>query len=318
MQKLKLVFAGTPNIAVDILDALVHSNKYEIQLVLTKPDAVSGRGKKLQLSDVAMYAKNQNILTIKPKSLKNNLETIEYLNSLKPDIIIVVAYGLIIPKVILDIPTIACINVHVSLLPKLRGAAPIEHAILSGDKKTGITIMRMDEGLDTGDILLQQESEILATDTTDTLKSRLTKIAIPLLFNYLQNFNHITPCKQDHAKATYAAKIEKHHAKINWNLNADIIMRQILAYNPSPVAYSYLKLTDNSELLIKIWKAGHSDIVTNLPIGGIMVHNKQLLVSCAFNTTLVIEELQVAGKNRCLAINFLNGYKNLSDAQFML
>ena len=215
---MNIIFMGTPDFARDSLEALVKSG-HNILAVVTSPDKPSGRGMKINMSPVKEYAITQKIEKIyQPEKIKNNIEFIEELASLKPDLICVVAYGKILPKDILDIPTKGCINVHGSLLPKYRGAAPIQWAVLNGDKTTGVTTMYMNEGMDTGDIILKQQTNIGENETTGELWSRLSKMGANLLVETLKQIEkNIAPRTKQPEEYTLAPMLDKQIAKINWN-----------------------------------------------------------------------------------------------------
>jgi len=233
---LRIAFAGTPKISADILQGLLDKN-YNIIGVFTQPDRGQGRGKKLTLSPVKALANFHRLSVFQPISLKQNTEILSTLAELKPDIIIVIAYGLILPKEVLTIPKYGCINIHLSLLPKWRGAAPIQRAIEAGDKKTGVSIMQMDQGLDTGDVLYQVETDIDKTDTTITLTERLTTLSIAAINKVLIDIDQgqLLPQKQL-GIASYAKKLTKQEAHIDWKLPAEVIAQKIRAFNPWPGA----------------------------------------------------------------------------------
>lgn len=311
-QKLRIIFAGTPEISKIILQNLLDNN-FKIDLVLTQPDRPKGRGKKITASVVKELAVSNNIEVYQPLSFKNNLEAIEKIKGYKPDIIIVVAYGLILPTELLKIPPLGCINIHVSLLPKWRGASPIQHAILSGDTKTGVTIMKMDCGLDTGDILLQKSVDIENKETSLTLHKKLTQLGAEMIIKYLHEYGEIKPIKQNSTIASYAPKIEKSDAKISWNESALQIERKIRALNPAPVAFTTL----NNTTLVKIWEAEAISHITKMVAGTIIdTQNNRLLIACGGGTILSIGEIQIAGKNKQNVAEFLRGQQNLLKQRF--
>lgn len=311
--KLRIIFAGTPEIARIVLQKLI-DQKFNIDLVLTQPDRPSGRGKAITASVVKQLAITNNIEVYQPESFKNNPLAINKIKEYNPDIIIVVAYGLILPQELLDIPKIGCVNMHVSLLPRWRGASPIQHSIINGDSKSGVTIMKIDAGLDTGDILLQQSIPLTSNETSLSLHNKLALLGSNMLIEYLTNYNNIVPSKQDDAHATYAPKIEKADAKINWRDDAIQIERKIRSMNPVPVAFTTL----NTTTLIKIWQAESTPYITNKPLGSIIIDakNKTLLVVCGNGSTLSILELQTAGKTRQNVAQFLVGHQNLQGKSF--
>ncbi|HSW71031.1 MAG TPA: methionyl-tRNA formyltransferase, partial [Gammaproteobacteria bacterium] len=247
---LKIVFAGTPLLAANLLTTLIESSHTVIALY-TQADKPKGRGRKLEENLVKTIAIENHIPVFQPTTLKDTQVQAE-LQKLKPDLMVVAAYGLILPKAVLAIPTFGCINVHFSLLPRWRGASPIQQAILAGDSTTGITIMQMDEGLDTGDILGAFPCPIEKHDTSGTLGAHLNALAQTALLEILEKLEagKLHPQKQDNAKASHAPKISKQEAKLDWNTSADILDRKIRAFNPWPVAFAAL-----GQETVRIWEA---------------------------------------------------------------
>ncbi len=247
---MKIIFAGTPEISAAVLQALINANQ-NIIACLTQPDRPQGRGLKITPSPVKEIAQRYDIQVLQPNSLKNS-EIQQQLHNLQPDLMIVLAYGLILPQVVLDIPKLGCINIHASILPRWRGAAPIQHAILSGDKETGITIMQMDAGLDTGDILAKYPCVIEAHDTSADLLKKLTALAQTSILDALDKLtsNKLIPQQQNDKLATYAHKLTKEQAEINWHDSAQNIVRAIRAYNPWPVAFTHFM-----QETVRIWQA---------------------------------------------------------------
>ena len=231
---MNIVFAGTPEFAVSSLKALVES-RHSIIAVYTQPDRPAGRGRKVQASPVKQYAESAGLKIYQPVDFKQ-AETLDQLRLLKPDIMIVVAYGLILPQPVLEIPRSGCLNVHASLLPRWRGAAPIQRAIEAGDKNTGVTIMQMDAGLDTGDMLVKKELPIREDDTAQTLHDRLADLGADALLEALDQLDQGTLVaeKQNDSDASYARKLEKSEARIDWSLPAETLARKIRAFNPWP------------------------------------------------------------------------------------
>lgn len=311
LSDLKIVFAGTPEIARAVLESLC-SNKVNIQLALTQIDRPSGRGQKLNPPPVKEYAEAQGIEVYQPLKVRNNQEVIDKLEALKPDIMIVVAYGMIIPKAILDIPRLGCINIHVSLLPKYRGAAPIQRSIIDGEKLTGVTIMQMDEGLDTGDILLQEEVIIEDNDTSGSLHDKLASVGARLIIDYLNNHETIKGQKQAEIGVTYASKIEKVEALIDWNENSLILSNKIRGFNPSPGAYTYLNGN-----IVKVWFAKSTNLTSNKPVGTIIdIVSDGIMVSSGNNSVLCITELQDASKKRQNHVQYLQAHQDLLGLKF--
>ena len=235
---LRVLFAGTPDFAASHLRALIES-KHQLIAVLTQPDRPSGRGKKLTPSPVKALAQDAGIEVLQPASLKGEDEQAT-LRALGADVMIVVAYGLILPQAVLDICPFGCLNVHGSILPRWRGAAPIQRALAAGETETGITIMQMDRGLDTGDMLLKRSCPIASDDTSSSLHDKLMALGAEALIEALALLQDDTlvPAKQNDSEATYAEKITKEEARIDWSQSAKEIHTRIRAYNPFPVAYS--------------------------------------------------------------------------------
>ncbi len=235
---LKIIFAGTPEFAAITLEAL-SLTRHEIVAVYTQPDRASGRGLKITESAVKQTAFDLNIPVYQPATLKDPAEH-DVLRKLNADIMVVAAYGLILPKAVLSIPRYGCFNIHASLLPRWRGAAPLQRAIMAGDKVTGITIMQMNEGLDTGDMLLKHQYALALNETTQTLHDRLAKMGAEAIVEALELLSQgkLTPENQDDALSTHAKKLSKEEALINWNESAENIERNIRAFNPWPIAHT--------------------------------------------------------------------------------
>ena len=313
-KNLKLVFAGTPEIAGTVLAKILDAG-YKPALVLTQPDRPKGRGQKLAMSPVKQLALQHNIEVFQPLSFKKNPEAIAKVAEVAPDLMIVVAYGLILPQELLNTPKNGCVNIHVSLLPRHRGAAPIQRAILDGDTVTGVTIMQMDIGLDTGDIIIQEEVEVAHTDTSGSLHDKLAVIGAELIIKYLADYINLSKTPQSEIGITYAHKIEKSEAQIDWDEEAAIIERKIRGYNPFPGCYTYL---DGN--LVKIWQATLVEAkkyVVQTP-GTIIRSDKddKIIVTCGNNTALQILELQNAGKSRENVLQYLQRHSDLVGQQF--
>jgi len=251
MANLSIIFAGTPDFAVPALQALLKDTSYSVCAVYTQPDKPSGRGRKLTASPIKQLAETYHIPVYQPNSLKDP-HAQEELARLKADLMIVAAYGLILPKVVLAMPRLGCINIHASLLPRWRGASPIQKSILSGDKISGISIMQMEAGLDTGPIFAQQTCPILADDTSQTLHDRLAQLGAKTLLEILPKIERqqLTAQAQPQMGVTYAGKIIKEDAQLDWSQPALQLYRAIRAYNPWPIAFTYL-----NGHLIRIWDA---------------------------------------------------------------
>lgn len=298
---MKIIFAGTPDFAAKHLQTLIDSS-HEIIAVLTQPDRPAGRGNKLTASPVKNLATEQHIPVYQPSTLKTT-ENQEIIKSLNADIMIVVAYGLILPQTVLDMPRLGCLNVHGSLLPRWRGAAPIQRACWAGDSQTGITIMQMDAGLDTGDMLYKLSCDIEKTDTSASLYGKLAELGPKGLLETLTLIEegNIQPEKQDASLVTYAEKLSKQEAKLNWNLPAVQLERCIRAFNPWPVSYFEI----NGEL-IKVWQAEAIEKEHNKPVGTILQANKHGICIATSNGSLNMIQLQPAGKKTMSAQDLLN------------
>ena len=293
---MKIIFAGTPPFAAEHLKTLLENIHHEVVCTYTQPDRPSGRGRKELSSPVKNVALENNLAVRQPISLNNSTE-INFFKELAPEILIVVAYGLIIPKAILDIPRYGCINVHTSILPRWRGAAPIQRAIEAGDKKSGISIMQMDAGLDTGPILATSECDIDTNDSAGSLESKLMSLGPPLLLNVLTKIelNDLDPTSQNNFEVSYAHKIKKNECQINWFDSAMTLERRIRAFNPTSVMFSNFK---NERL--KIWMAKAMDLTecsskTAKPGEILSANNEGLLVQCNIGK-LLITNLQMPGK----------------------
>ncbi len=289
-RSLRIVFAGTPEFAAASLEALLGS-QHQVIAVYTQPDRPAGRGRKLSASPVKQLALEQKIPVLQPVSLKNGIEQ-QKLAELRPDLIVVAAYGLILPPLVLTIPKFGCINVHASLLPRWRGAAPIQHAILAGDEETGITIMQMDAGLDTGDMLHRLSCTIGPQDTGSSLHDRLATLGAKALLETLSDLETFQTNKlpQDSKLATYAHKLEKQQALLDWTRPAIELERQVRAFNAWPVAYSHL-----GEQRIRIWQATAMAQKSEEAPGTIIKSDPNILRIACGEDQLNLEVIQLAG-----------------------
>lgn len=300
-QSLRIVFAGTPDFAARHLAALL-SSEHEVIAVYTQPDRPAGRGKKLTASPVKHLALEHNIPVYQPENFKSD-EAKQALASLNADIMVVVAYGLLLPKAVLDTPKLGCINVHGSILPRWRGAAPIQRSIWAGDAETGVTIMQMDVGLDTGDMLKIATLPIEASDTSSSMYDKLAELGPQALVDCLSDIAQGTAVavKQDDALANYAQKLSKEEAKIDWTLNAQAIERCVRAFNPWPM--SHFSVAENQ---IKVWQSrvetGNS---THAP-GTIIQADKTGIYVATGEDILVLESLQIPGKKALPVQDILN------------
>ncbi len=307
---LKIIYAGTPEFSVPALLALSLS-AHRLVAVYTQPDRPAGRGRKLQPGPVKQAALDLGIPVFQPQSFKSEAD-IRNLKALKPDLMVVAAYGLILPAEILEAPRLGCINIHASLLPRWRGAAPIQRALLAGDMKTGITIMLMDKGLDTGDMLAKQLVGIKPDWNAGELHDRLMQVGADLLLPTIERFvnGELRAESQNEAEVTYADKLIKSEAEIDWTKNADSIEREVRAYVPWPVSFTRLEGKP-----LRIWRSDVLDGITAGPPGYIIEHNRLGINVCCGSGILKISELQFAGKKRYGAAQALNA-RNMTDLRF--
>ena len=305
---MNLVFCGTPQFAVPTLEKLVETG-HQIHLVLTQPDRPKGRGLELVPSPVKQTAVRHHLPIYQPEKIKSNEELQARLREIAPDAIIVVGYGRIIPKWMLDLPRHGNINLHASLLPKYRGAAPIQWAIASGEKVTGVTTMRIDEGLDTGDILLQQDLAINEDDTSETLAPRLAAIGAESMFETLQRLQAgtITPQPQDHAKASLAPILTKEDGLIDFHRTAQEIYNRLRGFQPWPGAFTTFRGKMLGVTAARPASAPAAD--SALGEGQLLARGSQLFVSCGQTTILELLEVQPEGKKRMPARDFVHGYR---------
>ncbi|MFM2656227.1 methionyl-tRNA formyltransferase [Vibrio owensii] len=300
-QSLRIVFAGTPDFAARHLAALL-SSEHEVIAVYTQPDRPAGRGKKLTASPVKTIALEHDIPVYQPENFKSD-EAKQQLADLNADIMVVVAYGLLLPQVVLDTPKLGCINVHGSILPRWRGAAPIQRSIWAGDAETGVTIMQMDIGLDTGDMLKIATLPIEASDTSASMYEKLAGLGPDALIDCLADIatGKAEPVKQDDELANYAKKLSKEEARIDWNDDAAHIERCVRAFNPWPM--SHFEAAENS---IKVWQSRVAERTSDKPAGTIVQADKTGIYVATGNGTLVLEQLQVPGKKAMSVQDILN------------
>lgn len=298
---LRIIFAGTPDFAAHHLDALL-SSEHQIVGVFTQPDRPAGRGKKLMPSPVKVLAEEKGIPVYQPASLRQQ-ENQQLVADLHADVMVVVAYGLILPKAVLDMPRLGCLNVHGSLLPRWRGAAPIQRALWAGDLETGVTIMQMDVGLDTGDMLYKLACPITAEDTSATLYNKLAQLGPQGLLETLTQIATGTaaPEVQDETLVTYAEKLSKEEALINWSLSAVQLERCIRAFTPWPMSYFVIE-----DQPVKVWKASVINTQAKAEPGTIIESNKQGIQVATADGILNLESLQPAGKKAMNAQDLLN------------
>ncbi len=308
---MKTIFMGTPDFSVYIANAL-RENEFDIQCVVTQPDKESGRGKKIHYSPIKEWAIKNNIEILQPIKAKDS-EFIEKIKSLKPELIVTAAFGQIIPIDILEIPTYGCINVHASLLPKYRGASPIQQSLFDGEKETGITIMYMNEKMDEGDIILQRKIEILPSDNTGSLFDKLAKEGALAIIDYKKMLENGKPVgfPQNSINATYCKKISKEQGNIDWNKSAQEIFNCIRAMTPYPGAYSFLSGKRIKIISVTYEKAEHDFIAGKI----ISANKNEITVSCK-DGFIKILSLQPEGKNILSAKDFLNGHKLTAHEAF--
>ncbi len=299
---LNIIFAGTPEFAALHLQALIDS-EHNIVAVYTQPDRPAGRGKKLQASAVKQLAAKHELPVFQPESLKS-VDAQQTLASHQADIMLVVAYGLLLPKEVLETPKLGCLNVHGSLLPKWRGAAPIQRSIWAGDTETGVTIMQMDEGLDTGDMLLTQSLPIQSSDTSSSLYEKLAKIGPQALIDTLAQLEQLTAVPQQASDATYAKKLSKQEAQIDWQQHAAQLERNIRAFNPWPMAFFVVQ---DSHVKVHAAKVVESEAETSSQAGDILQADKHGILVATGHQQLLITHLQLPGKKPMSAADVLNG-----------
>ena len=309
MQGLRIIFAGTPDFAAPALAALIEAG-HEIVLVLTQPDRPSGRGMKLKASPVKELALEHYIEVFQPATLKDSAAQ-SRIEDAKADVIIVAAYGLIIPTNVLNMPRLGCFNIHASLLPRWRGAAPIQRSLLAGDKETGVTIMEVVPALDAGAMISKGVVPITELDTAQTLHDALAKTGADLMVKAMENLSKngtLASTPQDDSLVTYAEKLQKSEATIDWNKSADAISKQVRAFNPFPVATAML----NGEVC-RIWMATKKS--GKGLAGQVVATNETIDVACG-EGVLSIHELQLPGGKRLKAREFLTGRQLPAGTQF--
>lgn len=306
MTQLRIIFMGTAELACASLDALAKSQEFNVIAVVTQPDKPKGRDLKLQSSAVKALALKLNLPVLQPIKARAE-DFVTTLRELKPDLIVVVAYGQILPQAILDLPRLGCLNVHTSLLPKYRGAAPIQWAILEDEPETGVTIMKMDAGLDSGDILTQTQTPIQPDDDSQTLHDRLAILGAELLTQTIPNVaaKSILPRKQPTEGSSYARKISKEDGKLNWNEPARKLWNQIRAFTPWPGAFTFQTVGENKRLL-KIWQAEVVETSSNEPGKILQADKSGIVVACGANALRILS-LQREGGRRLSAQEFLAG-----------
>ena len=304
---MNIIFAGTPQFAADHLKLLIDSH-HKIKCILTQPDRGSGRGKKIKSSPVKEIGLDNGIEVLQPTSLKDE-SILRSLKSNKPDLMLVVAYGLLIPKEVLDIAERGCVNVHASILPRWRGAAPMEYSIYSGDNESGISYMRMNEGLDEGPILEIHKCKIEKEDDLGSLESKFVELSKKSLLNFLKKFEkgELKETPQENSKATFAPKINSDFQKIDWGCVSSEIERKIRALNPKYGAFTFL-----GNKRVKIYKSSPAENTSELSPGSIDIsEDGKLLVGCSEETAIKIDTVQMEGKSVVQSEEFVRGYRSL-------
>ena len=304
---MKVVYMGTPDFAVKPLEALIENN-YEVVGVFTQPDKPVGRKAILTPPPVKVVANENDIPVFQPDSLKNG-EGVKILEDLKPDVVVVVAYGKILPKDFLEFAKYGCINIHGSILPEYRGAAPIQWSVLDGKEFAGVTSMQMNEGLDTGDILLVEKTKIQENETSGDLYERLTVLGADVLLKTLEAIknNSLNPQKQDDSKSSYAKMLDKSLSKIDWNLSAQEVHNKIRGLDPWPVA-----LTSFDGKNLKLFRSKLLNEEYNESAGTVLKSKDGIVVVCGDKKAVLITEVQLEGKKRMSSVDFSRG-ANLSD-----
>jgi methionyl-tRNA formyltransferase len=306
---MRIVFMGTPEFAAVALKHIIDAD-FNVVAVYTQPPKPMGRGYEVTKSATHRLAEKYNIPVFHPKTLRT-INAQNELKSLKPDICVVAAYGFILPQEILDIPSMGCINIHASLLPRWRGAAPIQHSILAGDKKTGITLMKMDAGMDTGDMLLKRSVPITSITTSQFLFDQLSILGGEMIVEYLQNSDHYIPMPQPADGVTMAAKIDKMMGQLDWSKTAIELNRQLRAFTPWPGVFTQYK-----DVILKI---GSFELVntTHCQSPGTVL-NEHLDIACGEGTVLRITALQRPGGKMLLTKEFLKGYSLITGTQLVI
>jgi methionyl-tRNA formyltransferase len=309
---LKIIFAGTPHFAAAALNALLAQN-FDVVAVLTQPDRPAGRGMQLTASPVKQVASQHALPVFQPRSLKD-ADIQRELAALSADAIVVAAYGLILPPAVLQLPRFGCLNIHASLLPRWRGAAPIQRAILAGDSETGITVMQMDAGLDTGDMLLKKVCSIALHDNAQTLHDKLATLGAEAIVETLRMLeqNLLEPEPQNATLTTYAAKLSKEEAQLNWLQSARIIANAVRAFNPFPVATAAINGT-----ILKIWQASERADLTGDP-GSVLATGKNGIIVACGSGAVCLEVLQRPGAKALPAAQFLQGFALHAGDRFTL
>ena len=304
---MRIVFAGTPKFAVKSLSVL-NQSEHEVVAVYCQPDRPKGRGKILTACPVKIFAEENNLLVIQPEDFKDKQSQTQ-LALLNPDVMVVAAYGQILPKSILQIPKLGCLNIHASLLPRWRGAAPIERAILEGDRETGISIMKMNEGLDTGDILLEKKCTISNHETAQTLHDTLSNIGANAILETLNMLPTLKARPQQNNDATYAEKVTKDEAQIDWHQSAEQISRVIRAFNPRPIAYTNAMAKQFKNKVLRIIEVEVVKRQTTNSPGEIIKYDKDVCYVATSSDVINLKKVQLSGKKEVSIKDFNNAYQ---------
>ena len=304
---MRIVFAGTPKFAVKSLSVL-NQSEHEVVAVYCQPDRPKGRGKVLTACPVKIFSEENNLLVIQPEDFKDK-QSQTRLALLNPDVMVVAAYGQILPKAVLEIPKLGCLNIHASLLPRWRGAAPIERAILEGDREIGISIMQMNEGLDTGDILLDKKCMISNRETAQTLHDTLSNIGANAILETLNIFPTLKARPQQNNNATYAEKVTKDEAQIDWHQSAEQISRMIRAFNPRPIAYTNAIAKQFNNRVLRIIEAEIVNRQTTNSPGEVIKYDKDVCYVATSSGVISLKKVQLAGKKEVSIKDFNNAYQ---------
>ena len=304
---MRIVFAGTPKFAVKSLSVL-NQSEHEVVAVYCQPDRPKGRGKVLTACPVKIFAEENNLLVIQPEDFKDKQSQTQ-LALLNPDVMVVAAYGQILPKAVLEIPKLGCLNIHASLLPRWRGAAPIERAILEDDRETGISIMQMNEGLDTGDILLDKKCMISNRETAQTLHDTLSNIGANAILETLNIFPTLKARPQQNNNATYAEKVTKDEAQIDWHQGAEQISRVIRAFNPRTIAYTNAMAKQFKNRVLRIIEAEIVNRQTTNSPGEVIKYDKDVCYVATSSGVISLKKVQLAGKKEVSIKDFNNAYQ---------